>query len=83
MKIVLTIQLQQDNGAPVLTATQTKLNFAASGTANSINTDFVLVRNFARGDAVDNLVKLMAWIANGQLPEPTGAPTLTISNLGT
>jgi hypothetical protein len=78
-KIVLTIQLQQDNGTPILTGTEEKTSFAPN--AGAIQGDYDLVRSFIVGQAVGNLVKLMAWVAAGQVTI-TGTPTLTIHNLG-
>lgn len=78
-KIVLTLQLQQDNGTPIFTGTQTKPNFAPD--FNSITADTDLVRSFLVGQPLSNLVRLMAWISAGQI-SLTGTPTVTISNLG-
>lgn len=72
MKIVLTVQLQQDNGTPVLTGTQTKLNFTSA--------DCPLVRGYLIGDSVANLIKIMGWLADGEFTL-NGTPTLTISQL--
>ena len=72
MKIVLTVQLQQDAGTPVLTGTQTKTTFTGA--------DVDLARSFLVGQPLANLIKLMGWIADGQLTL-TGTPTLTISSL--
>lgn len=79
MKIVLTVQLQQDNGTPVFTGTQTKTSFAPDSA--SIQPDYDLVRSFLVGQAVSNLIKLMAWISAGQVTL-TGTPTVTINQLG-
>jgi len=78
MKLVLTIQLQQNDGTPVFTGTQTKSAFSPD--SGSINDDFKLVKGFLVGESVSNLVKLMCWIAAGQVAL-TGTPTLTISQL--
>ena len=72
MKLVLNIQLQEDDGTPVLTGSQTKTAFVGS--------DFDLIRGFLVGQAIANLVKLMGWISDGRVTVP-GAPTLTISQL--
>jgi hypothetical protein len=66
------MQLQQDNGTPVLTGTQTKANFVGS--------DFDLVRNFLVGSALSNFLRMMGWIADGQVTL-SGTPTVTIANL--
>lgn len=81
MKLVLTIQLQQDNGTPVFTGTQTKNDFAASERTNSIFTDFNLINSFLVGGSIKNLVRYMAWIANGVIATPAPA-TIQISSLG-
>jgi hypothetical protein len=81
MKVVLTIQLQQDNGTPVFTGTQTRNNFAATGVPNSVVDDFNVVNTFLTGNAIKALIRLMCWIANGQLTV-TGTPTVIISSLG-
>jgi len=73
MKIILTVQLQQDAGTPVITGSQTKLNF--------IGDDIDVVKGFLGSVQLANLVRLMAWYADGQLAVPTPAPTVTISNL--
>ena len=78
-KIVLTLQLQQDNGTPILTGTQTKNSFSPD--SNTITSDTDLVRSFLIGQAMSNLVRLMAWIAAGQVTL-SGTPTITINNLG-
>ena len=72
-KIVLTLQLQQDNGTPVMTGTQTKNSFTQD--------DYDLVRSFLVGAPLSNLVRIMGWVASGQV-SVSGTPTLTISNLG-
>jgi hypothetical protein len=79
MKIVLTIQLQQDNGTPVFTGTQTKTAFSPDSA--SILPDFNLVNNFLVGGGIKNLIRLMCWVAAGQLTL-TGTPTVIISSLG-
>ena len=72
MKIVLTLQLQQDNGTPVLTGTQEKAAF--------VGNDYEQVRGFLVGPALSNLVKLMSWIADNRV-SIQGTPTLTIQQL--
>jgi hypothetical protein len=71
-KITLTIQLQDDAGVPILTGNQTKNAFVGS--------DFDLVRGFLIGSPVQNLLRLMGWIADGRVTY-TAAQTLTISQL--
>lgn len=72
MKIVLTIALQQDNGAAVITGTQTKTSFTSA--------DFEAVRSFVTGQGVNSLVRMMGWIADGDF-SVSGTPTVTISQL--
>lgn len=79
MQIVLTIQLQQDNGTPVFTGTQTKTAFSPN--SGSILTDFNVVSNFLVGGAIKNLLRIMCWIAAGQITL-SGTPTVVISSLG-
>jgi hypothetical protein len=82
MKVVLTIQLQQDGGAVVFTGTQTKLDLANPGTPGSILTDFNSMNSFLTGGAIKSLLRYFCWVANGQFPTPAGAPTVIISSLG-
>lgn len=79
MKIVLTIQLQQDNGTPVFTGTQTKTAFSPDSA--SILPDFNLVNNFLVGGAIKTLLRLMCAISAGQI-SLSGTPTVIISSLG-
>lgn len=72
-KIVLTLQLQQDNGTPVFTGTETKTSFTLN--------DYDLVRSFLVGAPLSNLVRIMGWIASGQI-SLSGTPTINISGLG-
>lgn len=72
MKIVLTVELQQDTGTPVLTGTQTKTAFTGG--------DVDLARTFLVGPPMAHLIKLMGWVSDGQVAL-TGTPTLTISQL--
>jgi ABC-type protease/lipase transport system fused ATPase/permease subunit len=82
MKAVLTIQLQQDNGTPVFTGTQTKLNLADPAVAGSVLADFNQINSFLTGGAIKSLLRYFCWVANGQIPTPAGAPSVTILSLG-
>jgi len=72
MQIVLTVQLQQDNGTPVVTATQTRAGYTGG--------DIDLVRSFLTGPALFNFVRLAGWIADGRV-SLSGTPTLTLAQL--
>lgn len=78
MKVVLTVQLQQDNGTVVFTGTDTKTAFAPDSASIQADVDFV--RAFLVGPSMLGLVRMLAWISSGQLPV-TGTPTVTIRNL--
>jgi hypothetical protein len=81
MKVVLTIQLQQDGGAPVFTGTQTKLALADPAVPGSVLADFNTINSFLTGGAIKTLLRTMCWIAHGDITL-TGTPTVIISNLG-
>lgn len=73
MKIVLTLQLQQDNGTPVFTGTEEKTAF--------VQGDYGLVRGFLSSAGLSDLVRYMGWIASGRVPTPAGQ-TVLIRDLG-
>lgn len=80
MQIVLTIQLQQDNGTPVATGTQTKTAFSPNTAA--ILSDLQVVNNFLVNGAIKFYVRYLASIAAGQLPTPNGNPVTVFAQLG-
>lgn len=60
MAYSINLQVQLLNsGTPVLTGSQTKGSFTS--------TDFELVRGFLVGPGLQNLVRLMGWIADGTI----------------
>jgi len=72
MKVALTIQLQQDDGTPVVTGTQTKSTFTSG--------DYGLVMGFLTGYPLSTFVKMMGWIADGRVTL-SGTPTVTLNQL--
>ena len=72
MKVILTIQLREDNDTVRLTGSQTKNNF--------VGNDYDLVRSFLVGAPLSNFVKLMGWIADGTIIYGS-TQTVTINTL--
>jgi len=72
-KLVLTIDLQQDNGTSILKGTQTKTSFTQA--------DYDLVHDFLVGQAIANLLKMQCWRASNVITFNGEPITLTISNL--
>ena len=71
MKLVITLQLQQDNGTPVVTASKTRNNFTAS--------DIPAVIDFLFSERVKRILGMFGMVAD-PTPEITlsGTPTMTI-----
>jgi len=72
-KLVLTLDLQQDNGTSIIKGTQTKPSFTSA--------DFELVRGFLVGQALSNLLKMQGWRADNTITLSGEPITLTISSL--
>lgn len=72
-KLVLTLDLQQDNGTSIVKGTQTKNSFTGA--------DYQLVRDFLVGIALSNLLKMQCWRADNLITLSGEPVTLTINNL--
>lgn len=78
MKVVLTLDLQEDNNTSVLKGSQTKTSF--------VQTDYGLIVDFLVGPDLKALVEYMCWIAGPdgatpRVPKPANGSTCTISTL--
>lgn len=70
MQVVFTLELQQDDGTPILSNSITTPKFTSS--------NFDKVFSTMVGDDTKSLLRMMGWVADGTLKLP-GATTISLS----